>query len=623
MIPLSLFPHAETERSSASVGRFRISYYAPDGETKETLLRVASSADTISATELVLRKLLEGAVVNAERTAKAGWLRKSLSWIGAIAVILLIISAIYVTNRYFDDEPVAYADVREHFKYGSTGGERGWKKQFGFGIPYWVWVALPELFHEHLPDGQAGAGYSALGLIYEDGKDPRFDLPVGMSMRRVMGVDRVYFNCGFCHTGSVRDAPGADPRLVLGMPSNTVDLGGLIGFLDHSSKDWRFRPSRLLPKIEQMAELRDAAHEGGDGYRPDELGFVDRQIFQFFGIPMLRDQLMTLLGRLDFMDHDAWGPGRVDTFNAPKALLGFRMEHADESELNGIADFPSVWNQKARKGMWLHWDGNNCSVDERNLSAGFGTGATPPTIDKESMLRVADWLWEDAQPPAFPVDRIDRQLAARGQPIYEANCSSCHGGREAPFRQAGDGSKLGDVTPIEAIGTDRSRLDSYTPALAQAQSSIYAGYPPAGEEACREYFETVCETDQDDERYRELRAQCYPARFRHFRKTWGYANMPLDGLWLRAPYLHNGSVRSLRELLEPAERRAVRFYNGYDVYDYEDVGFVSAGAAAEKRGWLYDTGRVGNGRQGHEGPAYGTELAPAEKTALIEYLKTF
>ena len=51
----------------------------------------------------------------------------------------------------------------------------------------------------------------------------------------------------------------------------------------------------------------------------------------------------------------------------------------------------------------------------------------------------------------------------------------------------------------------------------------------------------------------------YPRRFSHFRKTYGYANMPLDGVWLRAPYLHNGSVPTLRDLLNPARGAAERF----------------------------------------------------------------
>src|SRR5690606_28533451 len=115
------------------------------------------------------------------------------------------------------------------------------------------------------------------------------------------------------------------------------------------------------------------------------------------------------------------------------------------------------------------------------------------------------------------------------------------------------------------------------------------------------------------------RARCYPARFSHFRKTWGYANVPLDGLWLRAPYLHNGSVPTLAALLDPALRPA-RFRIGYDVYDYESVGFVSEGPDAEARGWLYDTSLPGNGNGGH---LYGAALPAEQKRALLEYLKTF
>jgi hypothetical protein len=299
------------------------------------------------------------------------------------------------------------------------------------------------------------------------------------------------------------------------------------------------------------------------------------------------------------------------------------MDEAHERELTGNADFPSVWNQRARKGMWLHWDGNNCSVDERNLSAGFGTGATPATIDRELVLRTADWLWEDAQPPAFPRERIDETRLAEGERVYGEYCQSCHGTREAPFRDAAGETLVGTVTPIEDIGTDRWRLDSYTPELAKAQSSIYAGFPENGDEACQAYMENVCAVGGDDDEYRRLRAMCYPARFTHFRKTYGYANAPLDGIWLRAPYLHNGSVPTLRALLEPAALRPSTFYTGYDVYDYENVGFVSDGAGAAADGWLYDTSARGNSNRGHEGEAYGTELDPDRKEALIEYLKTF
>ena len=145
---------------------------------------------------------------------------------------------------------------------------------------------------------------------------------------------------------------------------------------------------------------------------------------------------------------------------------------------------------------------------------------------------------------------------------------------------------MGKVTAIEAIGTDRNRLDSFSYELAANMNLLYTGYP---------------------------------WRFTHFLKTHGYANMPLDGVWLRAPYLHNGSTPTLRDLLEPPELRPKTFYRGYDVYDRQKAGFVSSVAEEKgKRYFLYDTSLRGNGNGGH---LYGTHLPPADKDAIVEYMK--
>jgi mono/diheme cytochrome c family protein len=530
---------------------------------------------------------------------------KASTWFGALVLIGVLAGGAYLGVRLTDDEPVAYDDIAEHFKYGSTGGERGFKNQFGFGFPYWIWVALPEMFPQYLPDRTRGRGYSSFGMIYEDGKDPRFDLPVGMSMRRVQGIDRVYFNCAVCHTGSVRDHPGGERQIVLGMPANTFDLGSLATFLGQSASDWKFRSSRVFPKIEELEQLRKELPGRDRAYQPDPLNPVDRFVFRYLGISLLREQLLTLTSRLSFVDVLSWGPGRVDTFNPPKALLGFPMEKAPAREKVGNADFPAVWNQRWKEGMQLHWDGNNTRVDERNLSAGFGTGATPTTLDKQKILRMAEFLWDQSKPPSFPPQYINQALLPQGEAIYREQCWSCHGNAEPPFQTEDDGGRVGTVTPIDEIGTDRARLDSYTQVLASAQNSLYAGFP-ASERHCSEH--------PDD------RDRCYPARFSHFRKTNGYANMPLDGLWLRAPYLHNGSVPNLGALLDPPAARPDTFYIGYDVYDYENVGFVTRGPEAERQGWFFDTTRRGNGNGGH---VYGTSLSESEKAAMLEYLKTF
>ena len=71
-------------------------------------------------------------------------------------------------------------------------------------------------------------------------------------------------------------------------------------------------------------------------------------------------------------------------------------------------------------------------------------------------------------------------------------------------------------------------------------------------------------------------------RFTHFRKTHGYANQPLDGIWARAPYLHNGSVPTLRDLLNAPSERPKAFYRGYDVFDRS--GSVSCRTCREEKG---------------------------------------
>jgi hypothetical protein len=514
---------------------------------------------------------------------KLGWLKIAL--LAAFVIVLLVVVALAV--RFTRDRPVDYADDVLHFMYGSTGGEKM------NGIPYWFWAALPELFPEYLPDKKPGRGYSSFGMIYEKGKDPRFDLPVGVSMRNYRGIDLVYLNCASCHTGTVRDAPGSDPRLVPGMPAHTFDLGAWGTFLTSIPLDQKFTGQRLLDQIDKM---KDDPHRGAA--KPD---LINRLIFHYFAVHLMRERLLILHQRLAFIDTATWGPGRVDTFNAPKALLNFPMEHVDRKELIGNADFPSIWNQGPRKGMQLHWDGNNTSVDERNLSAAFGTGAYPPTLDTERVLRTAKWL-ETAGPPSYPYP-IDQTLAQKGASIYREYCAGCHGTREAPYRHIPPekGELVGTVVPIEQIGTDRWRFDSYTWLLAVNQSTLYAGY----------------EKDWGFE-------EPYPQRFSHFRKTKGYANAPLDGIWLRAPYLHNGSIPNLHELLEPVSGRSKSFYRGNDVYDPENVGFVSNVAEQDGRHFFpFDTSKDGNHNYGHEGPAYGTNLPPDQKRALIEYLKTF
>jgi mono/diheme cytochrome c family protein len=99
-----------------------------------------------------------------------------------------------------------------------------------------------------------------------------------------------------------------------------------------------------------------------------------------------------------------------------------------------------------------------------------------------------------------------------------------------------------------------------------------------------------------------------------------YEARVMQGIWAAAPYLHNGSVPTLAELLKPASERVKAFKIG-PAYDAENVGL-----AAEQTQFNFILSTTdcsdrnsGNSRCGHE---YGTQLSPEEKKALLEYLKT-
>jgi mono/diheme cytochrome c family protein len=439
----------------------------------------------------------------------------------------------------------AATGIEDHFKYGSVGAEER------NGLPYWIWRVLPEVFEDKLPP-RPGRGYERLGFLGDGASHGR---PIGASFRSGL-VDLVGLNCATCHVGTYRETASSPRRVVLGMPANQMDLQAYANFLTACAEDPRFEPDTIVGAIRKV--------------NPD-FGVFSRLGYRLFVVRRARDGIRERAKENAwFAQRPPFGPGRVDTFTPYRVMRKLPVGTAV-----GTVDLPSLWNQRPRQGLWLHWDGNNDLVEERNKSAAIGAGATPDSLDLPSMARIEGWIM-DLKPPPFPADRVDRSRLEAGRQVYVEACASCH--------EVG-APRVGQVTPLSEVGTDGERLDSFSSALAAEMNKIGEGHP---------------------------------WRFTHFRKTNGYANAPLDGLWLRAPYLHNGSVPTLRALLFPEERPAT-FYRAYDVYDFEHVGFVSSGEDAEREGVLFDTGQRGNSNRGH---VYGATLSREARESLLEYLKT-
>lgn len=377
------------------------------------------------------------------------------------------------------------------------------------------------------------------------------ELPIGFS-KKTIGFDRVAINCAFCHTATYRTRPTDKPIIVAGGPSHQFDPQAYVRFLYACASDARFNPDSIMSEIDKVYKLSP----------------VERFLYRYALIPRTQQALLKQKAQFAWMDQRPnWGRGRIDPFNPIKR--GILQQPPDETI--GNSDMVPLWNQKLRQGKSLHWDGLNTSEDEVFLSSAIGDGATRKHIQRENLKRMQDWL-RDLPAPRYPY-AIDQQLAGAGSKIFEEHCASCH---------APNGPTTGQVVPVEEVGTDRHRLDMWTRAAADA----YNNYEPG-----------------------------YHWGFKSFRKTNGYVSPFMDGLWLRAPYLHNGSVPTLVDLLMPPDQRPKVFWRGSDVYDQERVGFISIGPD----GFRFDTSAAGNSNQGH---LWGTDLSAEDKKALIEFLKT-
>jgi mono/diheme cytochrome c family protein len=448
----------------------------------------------------------------------------------------------------------AFASDEEFFKYGSIGndGEQG--------VPYPIWVALPDVCAHHLPRPQ---GYAAFGLLYERGRNPAVDPPVGFSRAKV-GVERMAINCAVCHTVRARTAADSEPQLYFGGAANTVDIQGYQRFLSRCAADDRFTADNLLPAMAAKVKL----------------SWLDRMTYRFLLIPITRKRLLEQRDTFAWAGRrPTWGPGRIDPFNPVK----FDMLGLKDDETIGNSDMQAVWNLNARERIRpsapLHWDGLNNSVREVTISSALGDGAVAKEFSFPAMDRIERYL--RALPPPPSPHRPDAAAVERGKGVFATTCAGCH---------APDGARTLTVISVAEVGTDINRSHMWTEAARDAYNNFRKG---------RNWG------------------------FKSFRKIPGYVAEPLGGLWLNGPYLHNGSVPTLRDLLEPPAQRPLAFVRGLDVVDGRNGGFVAPPCDPRQppaEGFCFDTRLVGNGNGGH---VYGTGLPTAEKNDLLAYLLTF
>jgi len=306
----------------------------------------------------------------------------------------------------------------------------------------------------------------------------------------------------------------------------------------------------------------------------------------------------------------------------------------------GPADIPSLsWTGHR---VLANWDGNQ-GASARTLASGTSATGDPAKVNVRIHEPLNAFIG-NLPPPPYPFG-IDREKARRGMAIFNGEhlnkktevCSDCH-------RPHSD-----EVVPASHLGVDENRASVNTDVSRYALAALVM-------EACRIFIannpgnEWCLPHDAQNKVVRDWKTanddyfKDTPGRVRAGKH--GYKVDMQHGIWARAPYLHNGSVPTLGQLLCP-QARPKKFLRGVLFYDEALVGFEWAVTPRERYSphetqlvKEYDTSVFGFSNSGHP---YGSSLCPdltgldpvadrreitrrildSKVGDLIEYMKTF
>ena len=250
---------------------------------------------------------------------------------------------------------------------------------------------------------------------------------------------------------------------------------------------------------------------------------------------------------------------------------------------------PPWWRMKKKPAMFNLGEG-------RGDHARIMMAASMLCTDDEATLREIDQYAphllayiKSIEPPKWPFP-VNTELAESGRRIFEGTCSGCHG-------TYGDTSAYpGRLVPLEIVNTDPLLVD-----FALNEGVAYVDW------FNRSFFGQL--------------SIAAPGA--------GYVAPPLDGVWATAPFLHNGSVPTLRAMLDSTTRPSIWRHKTRNAlqpesFDQQDIGWNferidSDQLVNPKPVDVYNTQLPGYSNSGHQ---FGDHLDNEQRTAVLEYLKT-
>ncbi|MBX3236317.1 MAG: hypothetical protein KF814_09205 [Nitrospiraceae bacterium] len=309
-------------------------------------------------------------------------------------------------------------------------------------------------------------------------------------------------------------------------------------------------------------------------------------------------------------DVATWGLGRIDALGRAGNSLYSNLDHDNYRYVNAPVSIPPLWN--IQHYDWVQWSGSIQNPLARNIAQIIGIGAglfESPTnlaqpgkeftssLDLKGLAELES-LTETIRPPAWPeavFGAIDVKSATLGKALYKDRCKHCH--VPEPLEHPTSFGQRFRMTMVylEEVGTDSTYLKNF------ASRTIGTGPLSA-------YFGT--ERIAMGTATQRVTSTLMEAAGRYEPNTWiawpGFMARPHAGLWATPPFLHNGSVPNLYQLLSPKEDRDDCFLLGDISFDPVLIGFTrhtcseTARLTQQPPDSRFDTSLVGNSNQGHE-----------------------
>ncbi len=548
----------------------------------------------------------------------------------------------------------AYRPVEVQFvKQNWTPDQREWFYHTAQGtelIPYQWFLALeqPKIkIFGTVPKFSDTAYLARFGFL-PDSASPQnpSGLPVGFAKDTVIdpasgqSVEVVGLSCAACHTGQL-EYQGKGIRIDGG--SATADLAAFqteLGYAVAFTDKIPFRFDRFA-----RAVLGDSAS--------DEAKAKLRQEFKAFLNAGLAEKNEADARNLYPV---AGGFGRTDALaRIGNYVFGTELNNSNLRVADAPANFPPLWYTS-----WFAWVQYNASIQQpmvRNIGEALGVRARVNLTDRSNLYRSTvnvknQWQMENllAGPaaftglmaPAWPEEilgPIDRAKAQRGAELYKQQCQHCHLPpvdspeiQDPKYWEAGLKGKSFlklNVIPLDEIGTDPRQATDW------AQRTAVTGGLGLGTVSAADGLRVVTGKIRDMNYdalglSAEQRNEWNGFRDDGVVAPLAYRARPLGGLWATPPFLHNGSVPNLYQMLLPADQRDKTFYVGSREFDPKNVGYSTAKLDG---GFEFLTDQPndphpGNSNAGHEfrntpgKGVIGRELSDEERWAIIEYLKT-